>query len=273
MSDAAADPAELLGLAIEMARAAGDLLLEARSGGRHLRRLGATAVRKSSPTDLATDADRASEALVREMLSISRPDDALLGEEGGASAGTSGLTWIVDPLDGTTNYVYDFPAWCVSIAVSDAEGALAGVVHDPLRSETFSAARGLGACLGGERIARGAAPPLGEALVGTGFSYSPSLRGDQARLLPTLLPEVRDIRRAGSAAIDLCSVAAGRLDAFYEAGLKPWDSAAGLLIAHECGIVSAEIDDVIASKSTLVAAPPELLDELVALLRRARPAV
>jgi myo-inositol-1(or 4)-monophosphatase len=245
------------------------VLLEARSGGAQLRELGAAAVRKSSATDLVTAADHASEALVRSMLATHRPDDAILGEEGGATAGTSGCTWVVDPLDGTTNYVYDFPAWAVSIAVVDATGGLAGAVHDPLRSTTYSAARGLGAFVDEEPIRRRASGPLAEALVGTGFAYSAAVRGVQARLLPTVLPEVRDIRRAGSAALDLCFLATGRLDAYYEAGLKPWDSAAGLLVAAESGCASAELDGIVAGERTLVAAPPELLEELVALLRRA----
>lgn len=267
-----ADPAELRGLAAEVALAAGELLLEARAGGSELGRLASGATRKSSSTDLATEADRASEALVREMLSQARPDDALLGEEGGALAGSTGLTWVVDPLDGTTNFVYDFPVWAVSVAVTDHAGAVAGVVHHPLSGETFSAARGLGAALNGRPIARRDPPPLAEALVGTGFSYSSAVRGEQARLLPTLLPAVRDIRRTGSAAIDLCWVAAGRLDAFFESGLKPWDSAAGLLVAAESGIVSVELDDLVGGERTLVVAPPELLDGLVALLHGGAPA-
>ena len=229
-----ATPSALLDLARSLAERAGALLVEAGGDGRG-RDLGAAATRKSSRTDLATDADRASEALVRAGILDERPDDAILGEEGGEHTGRSGLTWIVDPLDGTTNFVYGFPAWCVSIAVADPAGVVAGVVHDPLRSETFTATRGGGAFLGGDRLHLGPPPPLAEALVGTGFGYDPERRRQQAALLPRLLPAIRDIRRAGSAALDLCWVAAGRLDAFYEAGLQPWDLSAGLLVAGEAG--------------------------------------
>ncbi|HVC25162.1 MAG TPA: inositol monophosphatase family protein [Acidimicrobiales bacterium] len=259
-------------LAREVAVAAGELLLTARAGGDGLGRLATDATRKSSRTDLATDADRASEELVRAMLGRARPHDAMLGEEGGSRPGTSGLTWVVDPLDGTTNYVYDFPLWSVSVAVVDRAGPLAGAVHQPLSGETFSAARGRGASLDGRELVARRAPPLADALVGTGFSYDAGVRAAQAALLTTVLPAVRDIRRGGSAAIDLCWLAAGRLDAFYEAGLKPWDRAAGLLVAHEAGIASLELDGVVPAGATLVAAAPDLLAGLAALLARAAPA-
>jgi myo-inositol-1(or 4)-monophosphatase len=267
-----ADPEALRQLAVTVARAAGELLLEARRGGGALDELGAAATRKSSATDLATAADRASEQLVLDRLLAARPDDGLIGEEGSSRAGTSGLTWIVDPLDGTTNFVYDYPGWAVSIAVADGVGPLAGAVHDPQRGETFSAARGGGAWLGPVPITRNPAPPLPEALVGTGFSYASERRAEQARLLPVVLPAVRDLRRGGSAALDLCSVALGRLDAFYEAELKPWDRAAGLLVASESGVGWRDLDGIIAGGTTLVVAPPELLDAFVALLERAAPA-
>nr|MDA8292501.1 inositol monophosphatase family protein [Actinomycetota bacterium] len=253
-------------------RAAGDLLLAARDDGAGLSRLASAATRKSSRTDLATDADRASEELVRSRIAASRPGDAILGEEGGTVAGTTGLTWVVDPLDGTTNFVYDLPLWTVSVAVADSSGTLAGAVHHPLGDETFSAARGLGAALGDRPLRARAAPVLSEALVGTGFSYESRRRSDQARVLGSVLPAVRDIRRGGSAALDLCWLAAGRMDAFYEAGLKPWDRAAGLLVAHEAGIASCDLDGPAPGETTLVAAPPGLLDELAALLHGASPA-
>lgn len=264
-----ATPAALLALARSLAERAGEGLLEA-SGVEARRLLIEGATRKSSRTDLATDADRASEGLVRDGILVERPDDAILGEEGGERAGGSGLTWIVDPLDGTTNFVYGFPAWCVSIAVADAEGALAGVVHDPLRGETFEATRGGGAFLDGTPLQLGTAPPLGEALVATGFGYDPARRRRQAAVLPSLLPVVRDIRRAGSAALDLCWVAAGRLDAYYEAGLKAWDLAAGLLVASEAGASHTWLDGPV-DVPTLVVAGGDLLGALATQLAAGTP--
>lgn len=270
-ADSSLPPGEierLAELARGIAEAAGDLILETVAGlGRT--RLRADAATKSSRTDLATEADRRSERLVRDALAAARPDDAVLGEEAGATSGRSGLTWIVDPLDGTTNFVYGFPAWSVSIALADADGPLIGVVRDPERRETFEARRGGGAALDGHRLRLAAPAPLAETLVGTGFGYDAARRAAQAALLPGLLPAVRDIRRAGSAALDLCWVASGRLDAFYEAGLNVWDSAAGALIATEAGAAIAEVDDLVPGASTLVVAAPARLAELVSLLHEA----
>lgn len=263
---------ELRLLAVEVATAAGALLLAARRGDGAVERLATGATRKSSRTDLVTDADRASEELVVSALAASRPGDAILGEEGGARPGTTGLTWIVDPLDGTTNFVYDLPLWAVSVAVADSAGTLAGAVRHPLGGETFSASRGGGAFLGDRRLRAREAPPLAEALVGTGFSYDSSRRAAQARTLVEVLPAVRDVRRGGSAAIDLCWLAAGRIDAFYEAALQPWDRAAGLLVAHEAGISSVELRAGLPGDTTLVAAPPGLLDEVAALVAGSLPA-
>ncbi len=222
------------------------MLLRARSGREALDATRASAHAKTSATDVATDADRASEALVRRELARLRPNDAVLGEEAGASGGGSGLLWIVDPLDGTTNYVYDYPAWCVSIAVASRRfgsivTTLAGVVHDPLHGETFAASLGGGATLNGATLSVSGASVLGEALVGTGFAYEAQRRAIQAETLATVLPAVRDVRRGGSAALDLCFVASGRLDAYYESSLQPWDRAAGLLIATEAGARAAEL--------------------------------
>jgi myo-inositol-1(or 4)-monophosphatase len=261
------DHAALADLARRAARAAGELL---RAWSEDARRqvIAGLATTKSSATDLATEADRQSERLVRGMILAERPEDAILGEEEGASVGGSGLTWIVDPLDGTTNFVYGFPAWAVSIAVADAEGVVTGVVHDPLRGETFEATRGAGASRNGVHLSARTAPPLREALVATGFGYSPERRRHQAALLPKLVPEVRDIRRAGSAALDLCWLAAGRLDAYYEAGLKPWDFAAGLLVASEAGFAHRFIEGL-ADVPTLVVARRGLLEPLSRLLAEA----
>ncbi|HXZ82451.1 MAG TPA: inositol monophosphatase family protein [Acidimicrobiales bacterium] len=263
------DPTALARLAADLARQAGQLLVEA---GRHRRAraaLAEAATRKSSATDLVTAADQASERLIVGGITSTRPDDAILGEEGSDHAGKSGLTWIIDPLDGTINYVYGFGTWAVSIAVADDSGTLAGAVYDPLRDEMFSAARGHGAHLDGRPLGSLDAPPLGESLIGTGFSYAAETRRGQARLLPVVLPRVRDVRRAGSAALDLCYVGAGRLNGYYEAGLHPWDRAAGLLVATESGAAFADVDDLVPHRSTLVVAPPGLLDELCSLLREA----
>jgi myo-inositol-1(or 4)-monophosphatase len=260
------DPAALVELAERLAREAGRLLVETSRHRRARTALVDTAARKSSSTDLATKADRASERLIVSGLKQTRPDDAILGEEGSDHAGTSGLTWIIDPVDGTTNFVYGFPSWSVSIGVADATGSLAGAVYDPLRDEMFTAARGHGAALDGRQLGSLVAPPLAESLIGTGFGYAAEDRRGQARLLPVLLPRVRDIRRAGAASLDLCYVAAGRLNGYYEAGLHPWDRAAGLLVATEAGAQFRDLDDLVPNWSTLVVAPPALLTELCALL-------
>ena len=218
--------------------------------------------RKSSRTDMVSDADKDAESLIRDLLAAERPNDGLLAEEGSHSEATSGRRWVVDPLDGTTNYLYRFPAWNVSVALEDGQGSLVGVVHDPLRGETFTAIRGAGSFLGDRRLAM--APPSGldTALVATGFGYSAERRAAQAELLTQVLPRVRDIRRAGAAALDLCMVAAGRLDGYYERGLKPWDWAAGSVIVREAGGTLIELEG---EPHGLVAASPAIAGELAAL--------
>ncbi|MGH9102055.1 MAG: inositol monophosphatase family protein [Acidimicrobiales bacterium] len=255
------DGEELASLATRLANDAGRLLTEGL--GRDRRAVS----HKSSPTDMVSEMDRASERVVVDGLRIARPDDAILAEEGGLVAGTSGLTWVVDPLDGTTNYLYGLGPFAVSIAACLPERTLVGVVHDPLHGETFRAVAGKGAWLGDRRLRCGPAPPLGSALVGTGFSYLPRRRGAQARVLSHLLPAVRDIRRAGAAAVDLCWVAAGRLDAFYEAGLQPWDVAAGRLVAEEAGAWCGLLEGPPGSVPTMVAARRDLATSLLDLLR------
>jgi myo-inositol-1(or 4)-monophosphatase len=262
---------ELARLAEDTARRAGAFIVQAGAKGRDRALLKKDARTKSSLTDLATEADRMSEELIVQELLGARPDDAIFGEEGGSHAGTSGLTWVIDPVDGTTNFVYDFASFAVSIAAVHEDTALVGVVHDPMKDETFVATKGGGAKLNGRDIERvGIAPPLSQSLIGTGFGYSSAQRLEQAALLPTVLPAVRDIRRAGSAALDLCYVAIGRLDAYYEAGLKAWDRAAGLLVATESGLGYADLAELIASANTLVVGPAGLLDELCALLEYAK---
>jgi myo-inositol-1(or 4)-monophosphatase len=179
------------------------------------------------------------------------------------------VQWIIDPLDGTTNYLYGYPTFAVSIAAEiDGEPAV-GVVHDPSRGETFSAVRGRGALLNGERLHVRRAPALATALVATGFSYVGLRRAWQAALLTNVLPVARDIRRSGAAAIDLCWVAAGRVDAFYEWGLQPWDVAGGGLVATEAGAIVRTLAGGPSTTDITVAAPPQLIDELCALLQRA----
>jgi len=218
---------------------------------------------KSSGTDMVSDADRDAETLIRELLAAERPDDGLLGEEGSQADGASGRRWVVDPLDGTTNYLYRFPAWVVSIALEDADGGLVGVVHDPLRRETFAAARDRGAKLNDVPIAVSGAERLDTALVGTGFGYAAQRRVEQAAVLARVLPHVRDIRRAGAAALDLCMVACGRLDGYYERGLNAWDWSAGSLIASEAG---ASVLPLAGEPFGLVAASPAIAEPLAALV-------
>ena len=236
---------------------AGKLLLERYSGPAE----GVSS--KSSKTDLVSEADRASEAAILDLLTRERPDDGILGEEGSSRAGSSGRRWVVDPLDGTINYLYRFPAWCVSVALEDAEGGLAGVVHDPLRGETFTASRGEGAFVNGARMQVNAEESLELALVATGFGYQAEVRAAQSELLTQVLPRVRDIRRAGAAALDLSWVAAGRLDAYFERGLKPWDWAAARLLIREAGGALAELDG---EPPGLAASNPALLPKLLELV-------
>lgn len=228
------DRAELLDLAVRIAEEAGTLL-----AGFAQRRLAGEDLGvgvKSSATDPVSEADRAAERLIAERLLTARPDDGLLGEEDQASRrGTSGLRWVVDPLDGTVNFLYGLPAWSVSVACEDEQGTLVGVVHQPSTAQTFHASRGGGAWRGQRRLVASGVEDLSQALVATGFSYDPAARLDQARDLLRLLPSVRDVRRVGSAALDLAWCAEGRVDAFVEFGLQSWDWTAGALLVTEAG--------------------------------------
>ena len=225
-----------LELAERAARAAGEVLLS------YYGRPPEGVESKSSATDLVSDADREAERTIRELLEAERPQDGLVGEEGSRADAASGRRWVVDPLDGTINFLYGFPAWAVSVALEDADGALVGVVHSPIHGETFCAARGEGAFLGERALRVRPARPLEQSLVATGFSYEPDRRAVQAEAIAKLLPRARDIRRAGAAALDLSWVAAGRLDAFFERGLHHWDWAAGRLLVEEAGGSCAWLD-------------------------------
>ena len=224
-----ADPTALAAIAERAARAAGALLLD------HATRRPVAVESKSSTTDLVSAADHASEELLVDLLLTARPDDGLIGEEGSARTGTSGLTWVCDPLDGTTNYLYRLPQWAVSVAVDDAAGPVASCVFDPERDEMFTAARGHGATMNGASIRTSAATDLATSLIATGFAYTASVRAEQGARLSRVLEAVRDIRRAGSAAIDLAWVACGRLDGYFESDIKHWDYAGGQLLVEEAG--------------------------------------
>ena len=244
-----------LELAERAARAAGEVLLA------YYGKTPEGLESKTSITDPVSDADREAERTIRELLTGERPDDGLVGEEGSRVEGARpGRHWIVDPLDGTVNFLYGLRTWAVSIALEDDEGLAVGVVYDPVDGECFSAVRGEGARLNGESIRVSACTALDRAMVATGFSYVAEERARQARLLLELLPRIRDLRRAGAAALDLAYVAAGRVDAFYERGLKRWDEAAGLLLVMEAGGVLGELDGD--PHGVIATATPELMNDL-----------
>ena len=230
---------------------------------------------KSSPTDPVTVVDTETERLIRDRLAQLRPGDAVLGEEGGGTgdvADPEGVTWVVDPIDGTVNFMYDVPAYAVSVAAQVGGVSLAGAVVDVVGDRIYSAAAGLGARVrdraGVATLRCNDVTTLSVALLGTGFGYSPRRRAAQAALLARLLPAVRDVRRIGSAALDLCMVAAGRLDAYYEHGIKPWGYAAGALIAAEAGARVMLPGRQIDSGEAIVAAAPGIADEFIAMLQR-----
>ncbi len=262
---------ELLDLARTIAIEAGELAARRRGEGVQI------AATKSTIVDVVTEADREVELLIRQRINDARPLDAILGEEGGAASGSSGVTWVVDPIDGTVNYLYGIPHYAISIAIVEGEPdpltwiSLAGCVLNPATAELFSAARGAGAF----RASRGgaAAPirtaepvPLELALINTGFAYNATTRGRQGEVVTKLLPMVRDIRRMGTASLDLCMVASGRTNAYFERTLSPWDHAAGALIAREAGAVVKGFEDAAPSRDFILAAEPILAARLEPLL-------
>ena len=253
----------------EAARRAGRVLAERFAGVRTIEFKGGI--------DLVTDADRAAEAVLLAYLNERHPGDAVLAEESGYSAGApDARRWIVDPLDGTTNYAHRVPHFCVSVAVDSPEGLLAGAIYEPLRGELYSAARGQGATLNGEPLRTSPVLALSQALVATGFPYDVHERPEVPMgLLNRFIPRARGIRRMGSAALDLAYVASGRYDAFFELGLKPWDIAAGALLVQEAGGRMTHVDaapftlargDVLACAPGIAAESQALASEALAQL-------
>jgi myo-inositol-1(or 4)-monophosphatase len=285
-------------LASEQALGAGELLLERyRAGIAH------GVHSKSTPTDLVSDADLEAERYIRDGIARERPGDGMVGEEGDDRPGESGLRWVVDPLDGTVNYLFGIPHWCVSVAVQDGEGTLAGAVCDPLRGELFTAVRGGNAELmstgetrssdriglrspcsaasspgdlnmasrdrGGhetQQLTGSTRAELASTMVATGFAYDAGLRAAQAKVLERLLPRVRDIRRAGAAALDLAWTAAGRYDAYYERGVQVWDVAAGVLMCERAGLQIRELPEAKGLPWGVLVAAPEIVEELLGLV-------
>ena len=256
-------PLRLRDLAETMARRAGDMALAGRRAGR------VDAVTKSSPTDMVTEFDRASEEMIVTDLVAARPDDGIVGEEGASRPGTSGLEWHIDPIDGTSNFFFDIPMWAVSIGVVDADGPLAGAVYAPALGDMWCAARGHGATLNGSAISVRTNNQLSDAMVCTGFSYRVNERPEHARRVARMVTEVRDIRRFGAAAVDLCFVACGRLDVYFEEHLHSWDLVAGQLIATEAGAVFSDYSGGPVRPAQVLASTPGVHAAFLDLIRRA----
>jgi myo-inositol-1(or 4)-monophosphatase len=248
---------ELLTLAVEVARAAADLVAERRRSGVEV------ADTKTSPTDVVTEVDHAAEELIRKRLLEARPGDGFVGEEGSTDSSTTGVTWVVDPIDGTVNFLYGIPQYAISIAARREDEVVAGVVVDVVKGECFTATRGGGAHLDGRPIGVRDVVPLEQRLVITGFSYERETRVAQAEAAQRLLGRVRDVRRLGSAALDLCYVGCGRADAYVEEGLNDWDLAAGGLVVEEAGGAVAQRVGV-GGKRCVVAAPAGGFDDFLA---------
>lgn len=253
----------LLNLATQLAQQAAELQLDALGRARD------DVETKSSGTDLVTDVDRACERLIVNGITAARAHDAILGEEGTDRVGSTGVRWIIDPLDGTTNFVYGHPGFGVSVAIEINGRVETGVVVDTMAGDVFSAQRGAGARRNGRVITSSRCTSLPEALIATGFSYQAARRAKQATALVDILPAVRDVRRMGAAAVDLCSVACARIDGYYEVGLAPWDHSAGALIASESGAVVTDLNGGAPSVHGVVAATPGIAEELRVLLLRA----
>jgi len=250
MNEASIDLHELLTLAISVSNEAASLLASRPSNF--------DIHQKSSAVDFATQMDHASEKLIVERILAARPHDGIIGEEGAQRQSTSGITWVIDPLDGTVNYFYDLPGWNVSIAAKDRDGVLVGVVNAPSINSLWTATRGGGAFKNGAPIRATNPVALDRALLGTGFSYSVDTRVGQAQLVESLIPRIRDLRRNGAAAVDLCQVASGALDGYFEKDLKEWDLAAGGLIATEAGALVTGRHGGAPGQEMVIAAGPAL---------------
>ncbi|MGM7697804.1 inositol monophosphatase family protein [Microbacterium sp. A84] len=260
------DVRHLQALASDIAREAGELARQRRAEGVSL------AATKTTVADIVTDADREVEVLIRSRLQAERPGDGFLGEESGGARSSTGVTWVVDPIDGTVNYAYGMPAYSVSIAAVQGDAdpsswtALAAAVCSPVLGELFTAARGEGAWLDGKRLAVNTETPAG-ALLATGFGYDPATHDGDLATVRRVMPLARDLRRIGSAALDLSYVAAGRLDGYFERGLKPWDFAAGALLVEEAGGVVSRFDTA-SDRPMLIAAGPDLHEKISVLLNK-----
>jgi myo-inositol-1(or 4)-monophosphatase len=263
---APSDPTALLALAVDVAREAADLVARGRASAAE------SVDVKSSPVDVVTAVDKASEHLIGNRLLAARPHDGLLGEEGAARDGASGVRWVVDPIDGTVNFLYDVPAYAVSIAAEVDGSAVAGVVLNVATRELFTATAGGGAFLSTperpepRRLTGSRPASLEQTLVATGFGYRAEQRREQGAVVARLLPQVRDIRRFGSAALDLCAVAAGRVDAYYELGLNHWDHAAGALVAAEAGITVTGLPGRAFAEPMAIAVAPSIAGPFVELV-------
>ncbi|MFV4914861.1 inositol monophosphatase family protein [Microbacterium lacticum] len=251
------DASDLLLLAEQIAREAGELARRRRDEGVRV------AATKSALADIVTEADREVETLIRARLAAARPGDGFLGEESGAERGSTQITWVVDPIDGTVNYAYGIPHYAVSIAAVAGEpdpelwSAQAGVVFAPVTGDLFRAARGSGAWLGPDRLAVSRPTDAG-ALLATGFGYDPATHAGDLERVRTVMPLARDLRRAGAASLDLAYVAAGRLDGYFERGLAPWDHAAGALLVEEAGGVVGGAPGGRPGRQMTIAAGPDL---------------
>jgi myo-inositol-1(or 4)-monophosphatase len=250
------EPRQLLDIAVWVARSAGELAARMRVEGV------SGISTKSTATDVVTAADQATERYARDALHELRPGDAVLGEETGESAGAGAVRWILDPIDGTVNYLYGLPYYAVSLAAEVGGTVVAGVVHNPASGEEWTAVRGAGAYRGGRRLSGSAVVDLGQSLVATGFGYAADRRAHQAGVAARLLPLVRDIRRFGAASLDLCFAAEGRVDAYYEKGLNLWDHAAGGLVAAEAGLTVSGLAGAPPGPDLVLAAPPGIRQTL-----------
>ena len=253
---------ELRAIAEQLAREAGDMALRGRKSGTM------SATTKSSPTDMVTQYDKASEEMITAGLARLRPDDAIIGEEGASKEGTTGITWHIDPIDGTSNFYFDIPMWAVSIGATDQQGPLVGAVYAPALGEMFTGARGNGATLNGAPIHVRHNTELTDALVCTGFSYRVHERAVHAARVAQMITHIRDIRRFGAAAIDLCFVACGRYDAYFEEHLHSWDLVAGQVIATEAGAHVTNFAGNAVTPAQVLASQPGIRHQLIDLITR-----